>query len=41
MRLRSRSSTEEDLLRIFLRDHELAIADDTASGRPERAPGAG
>lgn len=36
-RLRLDLTTDEDLLRIFLRDHELEGADDTASGRPERA----
>ena len=36
-RLRLELTTDEDLLRVFLRDHELDGADDTASGRPERA----
>jgi thioesterase domain-containing protein len=36
-RLRLGLTTDEDLLRIFLRDHELAIADDTASARPGHA----
>jgi thioesterase domain-containing protein len=36
-RLRLDLTTDEDLLRIFLRDHELDDADDTAPGRPEHA----
>lgn len=36
-RLRLDLTTDEGLLRIFLRDHELVGADDTAAGRPERA----
>jgi thioesterase domain-containing protein len=36
-RLRLELTTDEDLLTVFLRDHELEDADGAASGRPERA----
>ena len=36
-RLRLELTTDKDLLRVFLRDHELEGADGAASGRPERA----